>query len=115
LVIPLFSDIVPDGGGTVILPPAIATVAKWLHDHPEGVSPRMVPRGQADFTKERNFAWFIDVAQPANDADFVEVTGQTGDVFLLHPLMLVRFGYLQCVFEAQLRELFVSILPPATR
>ncbi len=39
LVIPLFTDIVPGGGGTIICPEAIPKVAKWLYDHPEGVLP----------------------------------------------------------------------------
>jgi hypothetical protein len=86
LVIPLFTDIQPDGGGTFICPEAIPRVARHLHDHPEGVSPRMVPRAESDFTKERNLAWFNNVA--ATSTHFVEATGKTGDVYLLHPLML---------------------------
>ncbi len=86
LVIPLFTDIVPGGGGTIICPEAIPKVAKWLYDHPEGVSPRMVPRGTDDFAKERNLSWFNEIAE--NATNFVEVTGKCGDIFLLHPLML---------------------------
>lgn len=86
LIIPLFTDIVPGGGGTYICPDAIPKVARWLHDHPEGVSPRMVPRGDPDFEKEGNLEWFLDLAKTCDD--FVEVTGEAGDIFLLHPLML---------------------------
>ena len=90
LVTPLFTDIAPGGGGTVICPEAIAKVAKHLHDHPEGVSPRMVPRGQAHFVadpqREKDLSWFNNTACSCNN--FVEATGQIGDVYLMHPLML---------------------------
>ncbi|GKT44052.1 uncharacterized protein ColSpa_04233 [Colletotrichum spaethianum] len=86
LVIPLFTDIVPGGGGTFICPEAIPKVAKHLHDHPEGVSPRMVPRGDPDFTKEKNLNWYNSLAR--NCSEFVEAHGKVGDVYLLHPLML---------------------------
>jgi hypothetical protein len=86
LVIPLFTDIAPGGGATMICPEAIPTVAKHLYEHPEGVSPRMTPRGDPDFTKEKNLAWFNSLAK--RSTHFVEATGQIGDVYLLHPLML---------------------------
>ncbi|KAI0841787.1 hypothetical protein F5Y06DRAFT_199243 [Hypoxylon sp. FL0890] len=88
LVIPLFTDIIPQGGGTMICPPAIPRVAKHLYEHPEGVSPRMVPRAHPDFTREKNLEWYIDIAKNCSDDDFVEATGQIGDVYLLHPLMM---------------------------
>jgi hypothetical protein len=90
LVTPLFSDIKPGCGGTAICPEGIGKVAKYLHDHPEGVSPRMVPRGHKDFGMEtgmeKNLKWFCDTAKECTD--FVEITGETGDVFVCHPLML---------------------------
>ena len=86
LVIPLFTDILPDGGGTMICPEAIAKVARHLYDHPEGVSPRMTPRGQAGYKEEKDLAWFNALAREATG--FVEATGSVGDVYLLHPLML---------------------------
>lgn len=64
------------------------TVANHLYAHPEGVSPRMVPRANPDFKAERNLAWFNTVASQGADADYVEATGEIGDVYLLHPLML---------------------------
>ncbi|KAF3347667.1 Putative polyprenol reductase [Verticillium dahliae VDG2] len=60
LVIPLYSDIAPGGGGTVICPDAIPKVARHLHDHPEGVSPHMVPRGAAGFSQETGLGFFAD-------------------------------------------------------
>ena len=86
LVTPLFTDILPQGGGTVICPEAIPKIANHLYEHPEGVSPRMSPRGHPEFTREKDLAFFNNVARSCDN--FVEVTGKTGDVFLLHPLML---------------------------
>lgn len=88
LVIPLFTDVVPEGGGTVICPPAIEKVARHLAAHPEGVSPRMVPRAHPDFPRERNYEWYADIARGCADDEFVEATGSVGDVYLLHPLMM---------------------------
>ncbi|KAK0711040.1 hypothetical protein B0H67DRAFT_601884 [Lasiosphaeris hirsuta] len=86
LVTPLFSDIPANGGGTMICPEAIPIIAKHLYEHPEGVSPRMSPRGYEDFKQEKNLNWFNGVARSCSS--FVEATGRTGDVYLLHPLML---------------------------
>lgn len=86
LVIPLLSDITPGGGGTVICPEGIPKVARHLFEHPEGVSPRMTPRGEPGFKVEKDLKFFGGLAQSCNN--FIEVTGECGDVFLLHPLML---------------------------
>ncbi|KAL2259154.1 hypothetical protein VTK26DRAFT_7263 [Humicola hyalothermophila] len=86
LVTPLFTDILPQGGGTMICPEAIPKIARYLHDHPEGVSPRMTPRGQEGFTEEKDLKFFCDVAKSCSN--FVEATGELGDVYLMHPLML---------------------------
>ncbi|KAI0128936.1 hypothetical protein BJ170DRAFT_353972 [Xylariales sp. AK1849] len=86
LVIPLFTDILPDGGGTMICPDAVPKIAKWLFEHPDGVSPRMVPRDHEDFSKERNLEWYCALTQSCEM--FVEASGKVGDVYLLHPLMM---------------------------
>ncbi|KAL2019695.1 hypothetical protein VTK56DRAFT_9314 [Thermocarpiscus australiensis] len=87
LVTPLFTDIVPNGGATMICPEAIPKVARHLYEHPEGVSPRMAPRGSENFQqKEKNLDWFCNLAKSCDN--FVEATGQVGDVYLMHPLML---------------------------
>ncbi|KAI0480865.1 hypothetical protein GGR56DRAFT_627887 [Xylariaceae sp. FL0804] len=88
LVIPLFTDVGPEAGGTMLCPEAIGHVARWLHAHPEGVSPRMVPRGHPDFARERNLEWYQRVVGSCSDDGFVEACGSVGDVFLLHPLMV---------------------------
>lgn len=72
LVIGVFSDIEERGGATYIACDSVGHVARFLAEHPEGILPR---------------------GTPANDIiarcqDFVETTGEIGDVFLLHPFML---------------------------
>ncbi len=86
LVIPLYSDIPAEGGGTIICPEAIPKLARHLYEHPEGVSPRMSPRGSSDFKQEANLNWFNGMARSCSN--FVEAKGKLGDVYLLHPLML---------------------------
>lgn len=93
LVVPLFTDVPPRGGGTMIYPPGMREVARHLRDHPEGVSPLMVPRGdpgfKIDFRREGDLAWYAGVAARAGaEGDFVEVCGEAGDVYVLHPLMM---------------------------
>lgn len=88
LVTPLFTDIVPGGGATVICPPGVGRVARWLHAHPQGVSPWMRPRDHADFRREaRSPEWYAALLRDVPDDAFVEATGNVGDVYLLHPLM----------------------------
>ncbi|PGH04218.1 hypothetical protein AJ80_08563 [Polytolypa hystricis UAMH7299] len=86
LITPLWSDVLEHGGGTMICPEAIEHVAKHLYDHPGGVTPRMVPRGQESSSQHNGLSWFIELAKKCSN--FVEVTGEVGDVFLMHPLML---------------------------
>ncbi|KAK6842630.1 hypothetical protein PG987_003490 [Apiospora arundinis] len=76
----------PAGGGTMLCPDAVPKIARWLHDHPEGVSPRMVPRAHPDFAKEKNLEWYAELVRGCDE--FVEASGDVGDVFLLHPLMM---------------------------
>lgn len=110
LVIPLWTDIVAGGGGTMICPPAIEVVAKHLHDHPEGVSPRMSTREQnPDFKQEEHgLKWFNELAASMPDSAFVEATGVVGDVYLLHPLML------HSASNNQLRKVRVITNPPVS-
>lgn len=85
LVIPLFSDVVPNGGGTYISPDGIRIVGSHLRDHPQGVTPRMVPRGEV--AQFEDLGWYIDKIK--NECtEFHQMTGNVGDVILMHPLML---------------------------
>lgn len=109
LVIPLWTDIVAGGGGTYICPAAIPAIAQHLFDHPEGVSPRMTPRAQnPEFKQEQGLRWFNELAATMPDEAFVEATGEVGDVYLLHPLML------HSASNNQLRKVRVITNPPVS-
>jgi hypothetical protein len=86
LIIPLYSDIAPGGGGTVICPDGMGIIAKHLAEHPKGVSPRMVPVGEQP--QHKDLDWFIEKIQDFPRESFYEMTGNVGDVVLMHPLML---------------------------
>jgi len=77
LVVVLFSDIHPKGGGTFIACDSVPLVARYLADHPEGVLPNGFP----------NKEFILDCH------DCRETTGKAGDVFLLHPFMLHTSSY----------------------
>lgn len=70
LTVVLWSEVLPRSGGTFIACDSVRHVARYLLEHPEGVSPS-------------SFGPLIEKCQ-----DFVELTGHTGDVVLLHPFVL---------------------------
>ena len=72
LVIPVFTEILPHGGGTMISPDGIPLIAKHLYEHPEGVLP-----GGFDALEKIKLC-----------SEFHEITGRPGDVVLMHPFML---------------------------
>lgn len=72
----------------MIAPDAIPRIAKHLFDHPEGVCPRMAPRGEPNFGLESSLDWYRELAETLPPQGFVEATGRLGDVYLLHPLMM---------------------------
>ena len=72
LTIVLWSDIEPESSGTFVATDSVAPVARFLRDRPEGCHPAAVRFG--DLIGEC--------------VHFEEVTGQVGDVFLLHPYLL---------------------------
>ncbi|KAI1435498.1 dihydrofolate reductase-like domain-containing protein [Xylaria sp. CBS 124048] len=108
LVIPLFTDIKPQGGGTVICPPGIEKMARWLHANPDGVSPWMRPRDHEGFKREKNPEWYSGLMSDIPDEAFVEVTGEVGDVYLLHPLMM------HSASENSLRQVRIITNPPVS-
>lgn len=68
----LWTDMLPRGGGTFVAADSVPVVARFLARHPKGVLPR-------DF----DYAELIGQCR-----DFVEMTGEAGDVVLLHPYTL---------------------------
>ncbi|KAI5805160.1 hypothetical protein EDC01DRAFT_715880 [Geopyxis carbonaria] len=87
LVIPVFSDIEEGGGGTMITPDGIGIIAKHLMENPQGVSPKMVPRGEEP--KHTGITCLsLIISQAQSCSTFHEMTGKTGDVILMHPFML---------------------------
>jgi hypothetical protein len=74
LVIGVFSDIESRGGGTFIACDSVGHVARHLAAHPEGVLPSELRAPAQDIV--------------ARCEDFMETTGEIGDVVLLHPFML---------------------------
>jgi len=77
LIVVLFSDIHPQGGGTFIACDSVPLVARYLAEHPEGVDPFKFP--SKELIKECR--------------DCRETTGNAGDVFLLHPYILHTSSY----------------------
>jgi hypothetical protein len=77
LMVVLYSDIHPRGGGTFIACDSIPMIARFLAAHPEGVEPGGFP--------------IKDVISQCRD--FRETTGNAGDVFLLHPFMVHASSY----------------------
>lgn len=53
------------------------------YDHPEGVSPRMTPKGSGS---PDDMKFFKNISLECEE--FVNVSGKLGDCFLLHPLTL---------------------------
>ena len=91
LVIPVFSDIKPRGGGTYIAPGGVDMVAQYLLAHPEGVIPENLtfrPSTSTAARPEDDPGFWSHLAEAKKCTKFVEVTGDVGDVVLLHPLML---------------------------
>lgn len=63
------------------------------YDHPQGMTPFLMPRGSPDIPKsspERRKVWTNWARDPnlTRDESFFEATGEAGDVWLLHPFML---------------------------
>jgi hypothetical protein len=77
LTLVLWSEVRHRGGATFVAADSVGPVARFLADHPEGVVP---PDG-------------VGLRFPYPDLiarchDFVEATGEVGDVYLLHPFVL---------------------------
>ena len=68
----IWSDIEPHSGGTFAAADSVGPIARHLANHPEGLLP-----GEAGFGELIHQC-----------SDFIELTGRTGDVVLLHPYIL---------------------------
>ncbi|KAK8043237.1 hypothetical protein PG994_013720 [Apiospora phragmitis] len=87
LVIPCWSDVGEDAGATWICDEGPRRIGKMLYDHPEGLNPMMNPRHEARRPAFQHSV-FNKIIQNAPDSSFHEMTGEKGDVILMHPLML---------------------------
>ncbi|KAF4232716.1 hypothetical protein CNMCM6805_009739 [Aspergillus fumigatiaffinis] len=111
LLIPLFSDIRPRGGGTVLCTDGIGLVAKHLYNHPEGTWPSLASRsGPNHPPPEGGKQWRDWVRDPqlTRAESFHEATGQAGDVYVLHPFML------HSASRNLLREVRIITNPPVS-
>ncbi|KAF9452551.1 hypothetical protein P691DRAFT_721631 [Macrolepiota fuliginosa MF-IS2] len=91
LVIPLYSDIQPRGGGTMIATDGIDIIANYLASHPEGVDPggqSFVPSNSTFQNRKEDPSYWSHLEAIHRCSKFVELTGETGDVVLMHPLMM---------------------------
>ena len=78
----LWTDVRHQGGATFVAADSVASIARFLAAHPEGAYPFPQPSGVDDAPV---FA-FADLVAPCRE--FVEATGEAGDVYLLHPYIL---------------------------
>lgn len=77
LVIGLFSDVVPNGGGTMVAEGTHRRTARILARHPEGMTHREL----------------FDAVLAEPIGNFTELTGTAGDVVLAHPFLFHTRGY----------------------
>ncbi|KAG9724788.1 hypothetical protein KCU73_g13337, partial [Aureobasidium melanogenum] len=89
LPIVLFKDIKVGGGGTMICPDAIPTMARHLAAHPEGLMPDMTTiENRAKPYKDFDHGFFDQAVSAIPKDKFKTATGEAGDIYLLHPLMV---------------------------
>ncbi len=72
LTLVLWSDVEHRGGATFAAADSVGPIARYLAAHPEGVLPNFFPR-----------SGIINEC-----SEFVQATGEVGDVYLLHPFIL---------------------------
>jgi hypothetical protein len=85
LTLVLWSDVQHRGGATFVAADSVRPVARFLADHPQGVYPFEPPTGEGSASRPVVFPNADLIAQCG---DFVEATGEVGDVYLLHPFIL---------------------------
>ncbi len=84
LTLVLWSDVRHQGGATFVAADSVGPVARFLAEHPEGAYPPKIA-----WTGLEPQPAIFDWPQLAGQCgDFVEATGEVGDVYLLHPFIL---------------------------
>ena len=73
----LYSDILPGSGGTQMCVDSIGVAARLLAQHPEGIHPDSVQS-------------YIQPHMIKECSEFEELTGQAGDLAIMHPYMVHR-------------------------
>jgi hypothetical protein len=93
-VTPVWAPIAHRGGGTYIATDGLDKIANYLAAHPEGVLPTGLSLTPSDW-QSRGFAshkehpdYWDHLAKAKECQNFVELTGNTGDIYIFHPLML---------------------------
>ena len=75
-------DVVHQGGATFAATDSIGPVARFLAAHPNG----SLPAGAAGTDGDTPTIPYADLARDCTE--FIEATGEVGDVYLLHPFVL---------------------------
>ncbi|KAH6679636.1 hypothetical protein B0J14DRAFT_504590 [Halenospora varia] len=91
LVIAIWSDIETHGGGTALACDGTKPIAKYMYDHPEGVTPWMRSLNDPTHNNYEGPDFWNTLASDTtliSSSSFVEATGRIGDVYLMHPFML---------------------------
>jgi hypothetical protein len=76
-------------------------IAKYLAEHPEGVIPTGLSFTPSTSTYERHQdhpAYWSNTEEIKKCQNFVEVTGETGDVILLHPVSSIPIFRLSDIY-----------------
>ncbi len=85
LTLVLWSDVRHQGGATFVAADSVGPVARLLADNPRGVYPLRPAAGEGGDPDAVLIPYGDLIAQCQ---DFVEATGEVGDVYLLHPYIL---------------------------
>ena len=79
LTVPIYSTIEPRSGGTFLAIDSLPRVAELLAEHPEGIHPDGVQG-----------AGYLIPGLIERCASFIELTGEPGDLVIVHPFLLHR-------------------------
>lgn len=79
LVVPIYSHILPKSGGTVVAADSLKPVAQLLRSNPQGLHPDSVQG-----------AGYLIPGLVEQCSDFRELTGEPGDMYVIHPYVLHR-------------------------